>query len=820
MSNSTQQSLDDLLQELSKARKNFGYPIIVAFDKKTANHVLKQEFIERYSGGLFLDPMNSEVDLEAGVSYHQLNDFCLDEPRLSFENADLSGSKAALMMRTVRGKQIQLSQPVGSTRRRVTRLAEATPVNGPSLVFDIELKNTFGEISDEGRVYFQFIAGENYKFYGGVTQFEIDKLGQHFKQYFEGISGEPEKRNRIEYTLGQIAYSEDSDLKPTRFAIRTHGAPGTKLYNTKSFGDGAVVLFIELENFDSGDAVPPDENKKLPYLLPDKFSSAVMVNQTLLLQNIIFPAFKSSYSLLRYMDWKLMSSPGANDTDYMAGGSGWLPDFGHYWGPSPIPPVRVIVRHHHYQAPTDPNNNNARMRLRLENEKLVFTWADSFTEGAAISAWGETKKTGNAYFEWDIRHEYKIGVDDSSGTSRITLSRVGGHERSSARLDASLIKHWEDFYGHIFDIKLIGKTMQAILDSVLVDADKILRELKAEFDTFILSSLLFKNAQIKLDSAHWPNDILAPGQLAPDRNKFIIGRTDNQPIENGETGVLPAQRIGFKTEPATDGVIWSVRHIPDYDGDNPPGEINPTTGAYTAPAADEFKGTHIKVIVTATKGTEVSHALVSVLRTSVNVYPSIMTVNLNGYADVIAGDMNGDYLDMRLEGIGELIIPISVPLAQRTIRYQAPEEAPKWEPGMPEIDLVMRHSKLVVSTGDTQKVVDILLPVEVEGSYWLVAKAAGTGVKFEFWVRKKNGDEVQVSEEQTSWHVRVGNGTIEKGIYTPDPNKTEEYAVIVAMDDNSFVAAYASMILPLPFIDVEQFLALHAPDEAKVIAGQ
>ena len=135
MNNFVRQSLEDFLNEIAKARKNFGYPVIVAFDRKTANNVLKQEFIERYTGELFLDPMNSEVDIEQGVSYHQLSDFCLDQPRLTFENADLSDSKATLMMRTVRGTQLQLSQAVGSTRRQVTRLAKASPINGPSLVF-------------------------------------------------------------------------------------------------------------------------------------------------------------------------------------------------------------------------------------------------------------------------------------------------------------------------------------------------------------------------------------------------------------------------------------------------------------------------------------------------------------------------------------------------------------------------------------------------------------------------------------------------------------------------------------------------------------
>ena len=49
MNNFVRQSLEDFLNEIAKARKNFGYPVIVAFDRKTANNVLKQEFIERYT---------------------------------------------------------------------------------------------------------------------------------------------------------------------------------------------------------------------------------------------------------------------------------------------------------------------------------------------------------------------------------------------------------------------------------------------------------------------------------------------------------------------------------------------------------------------------------------------------------------------------------------------------------------------------------------------------------------------------------------------------------------------------------------------------
>jgi hypothetical protein len=496
--NSTEQSLEKLLEELGKARKNFGYPIIVAFDRKTANHVLKQEFIERYSGGLFLDPMNSEVDLEPGVSYHQLNDFCLDEPRLSFENADLSDSKAALMMRTVRGKQLQLSQATGSTRRRVTRLAEATPVNGPSLVFDIELQNTYGEISDEGRVYFQFTAGKNYAFYGGVTQFEIDKLGQHFKQYFEGMSIDPGGRAKIEYTLGRIAATESSALKPHKFSIRTHGALGSTLRNTENFGDGAVVLFVELEGFDSDDAVPPDENRKLPYLLPEGFSASVLLNSNFVVANLIVPQLKSSASSVRQLDWKAIHANNSQDIEYIATGKFEIPEMkygriGHDY-------FRFYAKAFEYVAPTK-ENTEEKLRIKYDKERLVIDWngtTDTYAEGT----WGLDANPGvspgRLITTWRFEHRFKVSVKDH----KIIITRDGGSETFNWHVTDKLDEALDDKNQHIREF--IEDSLKQNFQEFLFDVNESFGEISPEIDTFILSSLLFRNSQITLDSAHWP----------------------------------------------------------------------------------------------------------------------------------------------------------------------------------------------------------------------------------------------------------------------------------------------------------------------------
>ncbi|GLO46394.1 MULTISPECIES: hypothetical protein [Pseudomonas] len=814
MNSSTKQSLEQFLKELAKTRKNFGYPIIVAFDRKTANHILKQEFIERYSGGLFLDPINSEIDID-GTSFHQLLDFCLDEPRLSFENADLSDSRAKLLMRSVRGKQIQLTEPLGA-RRRVTRLAEATPVYGPSLVFDVDLKRDKGDVSKEGRVYFSFAANGNYKFYGNTTDFELTKLGEHFRILFNDYANAPEERARIEYTLGQLSNSENSPLKIHSFAIRTHGAPGAGRVNTKNFRDGAVVLFAEEEEFNSENASPPDENRKLPYLLPDGFSANVLLHSNFIVANLIVPKLKSDDSSVRLLDWKSMHDNTSNNIEYIATGKFKIAEMN--YGKIGQDYVRFYAAAFDYSAPAK-ENTKEKLRIKHDKERLTIEWIGT-TERKAHITWGwdgdAGLTAGTLSTRWSFEHIYKISVKVHDGKHKIELTREGGSEtfnwEVSDKLDDALdeknylIREW------------IEDRLKENFDDFLFSVNKSFEGMTAEIEAFILSSLMFRNSEITLDSAHWPNDVTAIGQLAPDRNKFTITRSDNKPIDDGEISVLPGERITFKTEPATGGVTWSVRHLPNYDGDNPPGVINPSTGTYSAPTADKFKGSHIKVIISAQIGTSISHVLVSTLRDSLNIYPSIVSVNLAGYADIVAGEINGKDISMKVEGLGEIVeSPDADPLAQATKRYLAPKQIPEWEEGMPEVDSVLWLDKVVVSSGTYTKTVHVLLPVTMEGNYWLKPKQGQAGVEFEFWVKPKNGPEKQVPKEQTSWHVRVGNGTIDDGVYTPHPSRPDgEYIVIVAMHEvpGVEIALYASTIVPIPFVSAEKFLALYASVEA------
>ncbi|AHD17172.1 hypothetical protein C163_01780 [Pseudomonas sp. FGI182] len=798
MNNSTNQSLEKLLEELGTARKNFGYPVIVAFDRKTSNNVLKQEFIERYSGGLFIDPMNSEIDIEAGVSYHQLEDFCLDEPRLSFENADLSGSKAVLMMRAVRGKQIQLSQPIGSTRRRVTRLAEATPVNGPSLVYDIELNSLKGEVSQEGQVYFNLAAGKNYAFYGGSTQFELDKLGDHFKQYFEGYDETPGDRDIIEYTLGQIAHVQGSPLKPNKFAIRTHSASK----NTIHSGDGAVVLFVELEGFNSENAAPPDENTKLPYLLPNGYSANVLVNTDFLALNIIAAQIEALPENRFQLKLKLEN---AEKLKYRAEGTIIFQE-----APLHQPGSQLYINEVKWIAPEEHDANNG-LTLEFINNRLTLNFTGHMQADVRVKPKDRDWIRGTVTLKWRMLTKYKVELAEVDGNRKMVLIDDSDHD-----VEFNLNYEWSREIEAAFDVFLISteqveKQYLSYFHGPFSTLRHTLTNLHLEVETFIMSSLLFRNSQIAIDSLHQPNDFITLGQLAEDLNKFSI-----TPSENGEISVLANEKIFFKTKPYLQDVKWSVRHLPDYTGDDLKGEINENTGVYTAPAADKFKGSHIKVMVSAQKGTHISHVLVSVLRTTIHVYPSIASVNIGSYADIIAGEINGKDISMKVEGLGDFADSSKPdPLAQVTKTYVAPKQVPEWEEGMPKVDKVLRLDKVVVSSGTATNTVHILLPVAMDGPYWLKPKQGQAGVEFEFWRKPSGKPEEQVAKEETSWHVRVGNGTIDDGVYTPHPSKPDgEYIVIVAIHEDQIIDLYASMIVPIPFVSAEKFLALYASVEA------
>lgn len=123
---------------------------------------------------------------------------------------------------------------------------------------------------------------------------------------------------------------------------------------------------------------------------------------------------------------------------------------------------------------------------------------------------------------------------------------------------------------------------------------------------------------------------------------------------------------------------------------------------------------------------------------------------------------------------------------------------------MPIVDKVLRLDKVVVSNGTATNTVHILLPVAMDGPYWLKPKQGQAGLEFEFWRKPSGKPEEQVAKEETSWHVRVGNGTIDDGVYTPHPSRPDgEYIVIVAIHEDQIIDLYASMIVPIPFVSAE-----------------
>lgn len=102
-------SLGDMLEWLRGGSRTGGFNCIVAYDRTRTNTVLLQEYIERFTAGTYLKPINMDVPT-SGKTRELTYDYILDAGRLSFENASIDKSKARLTMHVIGGSQVSLEE--------------------------------------------------------------------------------------------------------------------------------------------------------------------------------------------------------------------------------------------------------------------------------------------------------------------------------------------------------------------------------------------------------------------------------------------------------------------------------------------------------------------------------------------------------------------------------------------------------------------------------------------------------------------------------------------------------------------------------------
>lgn len=262
-----------LLSWLEAADRMNGREGVFAIDKAKADTLLTQEYIRRFNTSSYLAPVNGETKEDNGYKVLMQN-FILDHPRLSFDNAEITSSKASLRMKIVGGNQVALKK--AGAHWYPQRIDRIEPVVGPELRLRLDLSQVPGVVAEDGSVTLDLRHSSDFI----VTFSDSRKLqedgGDFFKALFLALPDEKRK-----WSLGQIKHGDDDLLRPESFTLRTQRNPSVayspmEADNEKDV-DGAVLGLVRMIG-STGDA-SSEPGADYRYLIPDdsdKYSATVL----------------------------------------------------------------------------------------------------------------------------------------------------------------------------------------------------------------------------------------------------------------------------------------------------------------------------------------------------------------------------------------------------------------------------------------------------------------------------------------------------------------------------------------------------------------
>jgi hypothetical protein len=268
----------DILAKMQLGTITEGWGAITVFNRTRLNRILLQQWIEKYDGSGYMPPFSGRAyTTELKTEYSDLNDIVLASPRLSFdsqENADFSNSSATLTLSILSGTYTAYA--VGDGFDSVLYSYTIQEAHGYTLTINVDLAMVSGEVDELGRVVLDLSKGTKIECNLAGPKVARLELGKYFQQRFNEL---PPHRRVFE--LGMLDLKGYNPLTPKRFEIRTQQAPGGNDVMSSTYGDGAVVVFIQLKASEFGGGMPPSH---FPYLIPndqddqgDKYSATLIL---------------------------------------------------------------------------------------------------------------------------------------------------------------------------------------------------------------------------------------------------------------------------------------------------------------------------------------------------------------------------------------------------------------------------------------------------------------------------------------------------------------------------------------------------------------
>ena len=625
----------ELLNWLKEPGRLLGNDMVFALDKAKADALLTQEYIRRFKTTSYLPPVNGETAADNGYKVYMQN-FVLDHPRLSFDNVDITSSKASLRMKIVGGNQVDLKQAGAHWYPR--RIDSLDPLVGPELSLKLELSDVPGYVDDDGRIMLDLRNSDNFV----LTFSDSNRIrqlgGDFFKELFRALPDE----KRV-WSLGAIERGADELLQPESFRLRTQRNPSAAFAPAAGVDqldvDGAVLGLVRMVGNDGQQAVVPGPDYR--YLIPagsDEYSATVLFESS----RVFFAAVLRQLKVvgLEGAQFLIEASEGGIAATATAGhilsaGAGRLhyQEFDALPGYSTALAVTAYASADNFRIPIDGNGSDSQsLNVVISRDGISLSmrcyFFVSYTVHEVVESYGVVAAKE---FEGDYIVKLVLGLEASwvaSGAAgpvlrldsyHLGFDGVGGFEgplssNHNASLDGILspaavsekVREALKFAGYSLVAERLDPKFREAVGRDLATSI----QLGDVVDDII--KLNFGNALTAQDY-HLPNDVACFGQINPSFTAFTI-----TPLESTLT---QGSKLQFATVPAKANITWSAESV---EGSNDaPGSFD--EAMYQAPPASGIQGDFTRVRITATDpstGYRAS-ALVSVVKNALGLSPLV-----------------------------------------------------------------------------------------------------------------------------------------------------------------------------------------------------
>ncbi|MBF8777297.1 hypothetical protein [Pseudomonas fulva] len=779
-----------IIQWMRVKHRLLGWGSVAVMDRAKLNQLLSQEYISRFGSNGMLPPIEGDASLVGNYKVY-LQNFILDRPRLSFENADLNSSKARLRMTVIGGNQINLE------RRGdwyIYRIDWVDPLVGPQLSLELDLNDVPGNVADNGAVFLDLQRSDDFQLsfpdHNQAQQLSAD----FFKRKFQAL----EPAQRI-WQLGQIVPGSEPMLEPESFRLRTQAASTA---NFGEQGDGAVLAFVRMQGSHEGNL--PGNDSDFKYLIPSEgnHSATVLFDKHRVMMTTLLQALRPLFS---------------DDTAFAVthGDQGQVQSVkaisGHMaFEPEPLSryatSLFTIDGQHinyevHWNLTIDPVVLKDNLSISFVGDRMELVWAldlTGFTEVLSVKDdlgflneddfrnFDDVPMSYPALFEaaYQVNERGVVELLDF----RQTLpdgpqlpdegSEIPGSSATST-IDREMVLRLILLEMYLVTLITLREPMLSLVRSA---ARPIQRNLPADL---MVEQTARETLRTKFGGAIIADDVVVPkdigcfGSIAPQLTTFQLS-----PLEPIITARATQQ---LTATPLTPGLQWRAELV--WGRSSSPGTVS--NGLFQAPTASAIDGDFIRVKVTATDPQTgfASSALVTVVTNALSVSPLVELCDAEDRVPLSAAGVSGADLEWSILG--------STPegrLASTTASHNAYLARPASNTTEHLIERIQVRDK---ETGQTRQ---ICIVTRSRSSASVVLHAMDLA---------KGTAQLQLNlnaiDLKADWTVLVGPGRMEQDVYHADPASAERFAIVEGRAEVPPLGFFTNVIvLALPLFDHDQ----------------